>query len=90
MAKVYLDEQFKNYLISTYPVDASLLDHLLEDLGEYFSKDVSEFISLRHQELHREGMKNDQIYGQIQIELKERRFAGPDMSIRQIRRAIYG
>lgn len=90
MAKIYLDEQFKSYLMSTYPIDVSLLEHLLEDMGEYFSKDVREFISLRHQELHREGMKNDQIYGQIQKELKERRFAGPDMSIRQIRRAIYG
>ncbi|OQY32912.1 MAG: hypothetical protein B6241_09640 [Spirochaetaceae bacterium 4572_59] len=90
MAKIYLDEQFKFYLLSSYPIDESLLDHLLEDMGEYFSKDVRDFISLRHQELHREGMKNDQIYGQIQKELKERRFAGPDMSIRQIRRAIYG
>ena len=90
MSKIYLDEQFKSYLISTYPVEESLLNHLIEDLGEYFSRDVKDFISLRHQELHRQGMKNNQIYEQIKKELKERRFAGPDMSIRQIRRAIYG
>ena len=90
MAKIFLDEQFKSYLISTYPIEESLLNHLIEELGGYFSRDVKDFISLRHQELHRQGMKNCQIYEQIRLELKERRFIGPDMTIRQIRRAIYG
>ena len=90
MAKITLDDQFKNYLLSAYPVDESLLNHLVEDLGDYFSKDTKEFICLRHQELHNEGLRNSEIYIQIQKELKERRFAAPEMSVRQIRRAIYG
>ncbi len=60
------------------------------DLGEYFSKDVKEYISQKHKQLHEEGMKNEQIYNQIQKELKERRFPGPELSVRQIRRVIYG
>jgi len=90
MAKITLDEQFKNYLLSAYPVDESLLNHLVEDLGDYFSRDSKDFISFRHQQLHSEGLKNNEIYIQIQNELKERRFAAPEMSIRQIRRVIYG
>lgn len=90
MAKLSLDEQFKNYLLSIYPIDGSLLDRLVEELGDHFSKDVKYFISDRHRELHSDGLNNDQIYRQIQRELKERRFVGPEMSIRQIRRAIYG
>ncbi len=90
MANIFLDDQFKSYLLSTYPIDENLLDNLLDDLGAYFSRDVKEFISVRHQELHREGLKNDMIYEQIRKELKTRRFPGPEMSIRQIRRAIYG
>lgn len=90
MAKITLDEQFKNYLLSAYPVDESLLDHLVEDLSEYFSGNVQEFIQKRHKQLHSEGNKNNEIYLQIQSELTERRFASPEMSLRQIRRAIYG
>ncbi len=90
MAKIILDDQFKNYLLSTYPIDESLLSHLVEDLGEYFSTDVKKFIGLRHQKLQKEGLKNDKIYSQIHEELKERRFAAPELSIRQIRRIIYG
>ena len=90
MAKIILDEQFKNYLLSAYPIDESLLNHLVEDLGDYFSKDPKEFISQRHQQLHLEGMKNEQIYKVIQKELQERRFSGPMLTTRQIRRAIYG
>lgn len=90
MAKITLDKQFKNYLLSAYPIDESLLDHLLEDLGDYFAHDVQSYISVRHQQLKDEGLKNNEIYGLLQKELNEKRFAVPEMSIRQIRRAIYG
>ncbi|MBI9097210.1 MAG: hypothetical protein JEY91_01970 [Spirochaetaceae bacterium] len=90
MANITLDEKFKNYLLSAYPVDESLLNHLLEDLGDYFSRDIKDYIGYRHHQLHSEGKRNNEIYLQIQNELKERRFAAPEMSIRQIRRAIYG
>ena len=90
MANITLDEKFKNYLLSVYPVDESLLNHLLEDLGDYFSRDIKEYISCRHQQLHSEGKRNNEIYIQIQNELKERRFAAPEMTLRQIRRVIYG
>lgn len=90
MAKIELEESFRHYLLSSYPIDDSLLDHLLDDLGEYLSKDVSEYITQRHSDLQRSGMKNEEIYRVIQRELKSRPFAGPEMSLRQIRRAIYG
>ncbi len=90
MAKINLDEKLKNYLLSAYPIDESLLNHIVDDIGEYYSFEVKEFISVRHRQLHHLGMKNEQIYLKIQKELKERRFIGPDMSLRQIRRVIYG
>lgn len=90
MAKIEIEESFRQYLLSAYPVDEAVLDRLIDDLGEYFLKDRNEFIVQRHQFLHREGRKNEEIYRQIQKELKNRPFAGPEMSLRQIRRAIYG
>lgn len=90
MAKLVIDEKFRHYLLSSYPVDAGLLDRLVEDLGEYFSQSVQEYILSRHRELHSSGIRNNEIYVQIQSELKEKRFIGPDLSVRQIRRVIYG
>lgn len=90
MAKIELDETFKNYLLSSYPIDESLLNSLLDDMGEYLLQDVGDFIFKRHREMQKQGVKNERIYEKIQKELKTRSFAGPELSLRQIRRAIYG
>ncbi len=90
MAEIDLDEQFKNYLLTTYPLSESLLMNILDDLGEYFGTSLEEYIPARQRELHQQGKKNDEIYRIIQEEVKGKLFPGPDLSIRQIRRAIYG
>jgi len=90
MSKIDLDENFRNHLLNSYPVSEDLLDHILEDLGDYFALDVKEYIGIRHQQLQKEGRQNNDIYELIQKELDERRFAAPRLSIRQIRRIIYG
>jgi len=90
MSKIKLDDAFKNHLLTSYPVDADVLDRLLDDLGEYFSLKPEEFIALRHHQLQREGFRNEEIYRMILSELKSRRYKAPDFSLRQIRRIIYG
>ncbi|MBB6481898.1 hypothetical protein [Spirochaeta isovalerica] len=90
MAKMELEESFRQYLLSSYPIDESLLSHLLDDLGEYFLKAPQEFIVQRHRQLQKRGLRNEEIYRKIQRELQSRPFAGPQMSLRQIRRVIYG
>lgn len=90
MAKIKIDENFRNHLLSSYPIEEDVLNHLLDDLGDYFSDDLQSFISRRHLQLQKEGIKNTEIYKQIQIELTERRYNMKPLSIRQIRRIIYG
>jgi len=90
MAKIELEESFRQYLLSSYPIDNALLQHLLDDLGEYFLINPEDYIVQRHRNLQKRGLKNEEIYRKIQGELKTRPFAGPPMSLRQIRRAIYG
>jgi hypothetical protein len=51
---------------------------------------VEEFIVVRHQELKRQGLGNEEIYERIAYELKEERFVAPAHTARQIRRRIYG
>ena len=90
MPKIKLDENFRNHLLNSYPLSADLLDHILDDLGDYFALDVKEFIGVRHQQLQKEGLRNNDIYTRIRKELEETRLAAPGPSIRQIRRIIYG
>lgn len=90
MAKIKIDENFRSHLLSSYPLEEDVLDHLLDDLGDYFSDDMPSFTSRRHQQLQKEGLKNGEIYKRIQTELTERRFSAKSLTIRQIRRIIYG
>ena len=90
MADIDLDKQFKNYLLTSYPLSESLLRNILDDLGEYFGTPLEEYIPARQRELHQQGKKNEEIYRIIQEEIKRKLFPGPNLSIRQIRRIIYG
>ncbi|MCB1739937.1 MAG: hypothetical protein KDK91_06185 [Gammaproteobacteria bacterium] len=57
----------------------------------YFSETPEAYVKRRHHELHtRSDLRNDVIYRQIADELGQRRFAAPPLSLRQIRRIIYG
>jgi hypothetical protein len=61
-----------------------------DEVLDLFEASIDEFVARRHAELQREGYQTDGIYRQIQADLEEWRFAAPPMSLRQIRRRIYG
>ena len=56
----------------------------------YFSEPLEQFVARRHAELQGEELKNPEIFARIVAELRERRFAAPELSERQIRRMVYG
>jgi len=60
-----------------------------EVLG-YFGESVEEYVRRRHRELKSEGLTNDQIFARIVAELPSRRVAPPHLSLRQLRRVVYG
>ena len=55
-----------------------------------FDLEVDEFIAQRHHELHASGLPNTTIYDHLLGELRLLRFRAPRLSVRQIRRRIYG
>lgn len=63
---------------------------LLEEVLAYFSESPEQYITTRHLELQSLGYVNKKIYRIIADELQQRRFPGPELSERQIRRMIYG
>ena len=68
-------------------IDAS---HIAKEVLDLFSGTVDEFILARHQELQSEGYTGNAIYQRILDELREWRFSAPELTVRQIRRRIYG
>ena len=60
------------------------------EVAAFFSESAETFVKRRHLELKQSGHHNAAIYTLIQGELTGRCFAAPALSIRQIRRVIYG
>lgn len=90
LSDIRLEENFEQYLLSSYSLEETDLYRLLDDLSGAFDNSVESYIQKRHLSLQREGKRNVVIYDILQKEIKTQRFLGPDLSVRQIRRAIYG
>jgi hypothetical protein len=86
----HVDQQMRQALLATYNIDSQTLERLFEDFLSIYDKDINTWIQERHLELQRAGIANENIFRQILEELPNQRFIAPHVSIRQIRRIIYG
>ncbi|RLL66950.1 hypothetical protein [Streptomyces sp. Z26] len=89
---------------SPVPVHDDLLDHLVRttalprgeaarvvlDVLAYFDETTEEFVRRRHRELQSRGLRNPSIFERIAAELPYRAVAPPELSLRQLRRLVYG
>lgn len=79
-----------DHLSASSALPAAQTRRLVEDVLAYFSETVEGYVARRHAELQRRGIRNEAIFTIVAAELKQRRFATPPLSERQIRRLIYG
>jgi len=63
---------------------------VLAEARAYYSESVEAFVARRHAELQASGLKNEAIFRVLAAEVRERRFAAPDLTERQLRRLVYG
>ncbi|WP_214103883.1 hypothetical protein [Acrocarpospora catenulata] len=63
---------------------------VVADVLAYFGEPVEAYVRRRHAELKSRGLANDEIFKRIAAELPTRRVAAPELSLRQLRRIIYG
>jgi hypothetical protein len=63
---------------------------VVADVLGYFSEPAEAFVRRRHRELHSQGITNDRAFELIAAELPLRRVAAPRLSLRQLRRIVYG
>ncbi|MFF3244957.1 hypothetical protein ACFYWY_14780 [Streptomyces sp. NPDC002870] len=60
------------------------------DVLAYFDEKTDEFVRRRHRELQSGGLANTEIFERIAAELPHRAVAPPELSLRQMRRIVYG
>lgn len=78
------------HLIRTTPLGPGEAARVVDDVLSYFSESVEEFVRRRHGELQARGLTNDEIFPRVAAELRNRRVAAPELSLRQLRRIVYG
>jgi hypothetical protein len=60
------------------------------DVLAYFDERAEEYVRRRHRELQSGGLSNAVIFERIASELPHRAVAPPELSLRQLRRIVYG
>ena len=85
-----LTPERRRYLEERYGLEPKELDLLLDDLWTFTDETAEEFVLRRHGELQREGLRNDAIYRRLAAETVVGRFRGAPLSLRQVRRIVYG
>jgi hypothetical protein len=83
-------EALLDHLVRTTRLGRGEVERVVAEVLDYFSEPLESFVARRHAELQQEELKNPAIFARIGEELRQRRFAAPALSERQIRRMIYG
>lgn len=89
MASIELFDELLDRLQRTTDLGRGQAAKVVADVLGAFGETTEEFIRRRHRELHGDGLRNEQIYPRIAIELSTWRVRPPMLSQRQIRRAVY-
>ena len=83
-------QDLARYLAASTGLSQPTAIRVLADVASYFDETVEEFVRRRHAELRQRQRKNEEIWPLIEAELRQRRFAAPGLSERQLRRIVYG
>ena len=83
-------EDLVDHLEHTTSLDQGEASRVVAEVLGYFAEDVVTFIRRRHAELRDQGLKNEEVFATVSAELPWRRFAPSQLSMRQLRRIIYG
>lgn len=84
------EEDLLDHLQVVTGLDRPLLAKVLDEVRTWFLLPLGEWVRKRHEELHRQGLQNREIYSRIQEEARRMLVRPQSLSLRQIRRIIYG
>jgi len=78
------------HLHRTADLDPGTARRVVEEVLAWHGEDLETFVRRRHRELQREGVANPDAFERLAGELGRRCVRPPELSVRQIRRVIYG
>ncbi len=84
------EETFRSHLSYTFGISEESAQRILEEFLGHYGKSVEEYVRERHLKLQEEGIANEAAFRRLKQEIAGRRFRAPELTIRQIRRMIYG
>lgn len=79
-----------DHLVRSTPLGRGEAARVVQDVVAYFDETAEEFVRRRHRELQGRGLHNPAIFQLIAEELPQRVVAPPRLSLRQLRRIVYG
>ncbi len=85
-----MSEELIEHLCNVTRLERDEARSVIDEVLAYHQESPENFVTRRHRELQLGGLSNCRIYALLKTELKQRCFAAPNLSERQIRRMIYG
>jgi hypothetical protein len=77
-------------LTRSSPLNRGEALRVIQDVLAYFDETTEVYVRRRHRELQAQGLVNATIFERIEADLKYRAVAPPELTLRQLRRIVYG
>jgi hypothetical protein len=77
-------------IVASTDLSPAEAERVAEDVLAWYREPLVDYVRRRHAELRLAGTRNAEIYRLLAQEVRQRPFAVPDISERQLRRYIYG
>ena len=85
-----MHDELVDHLTRSTPLSRGEALRVVQDVLAYFDETTADFVRRRHRELQAEGLVNAEIFDRIAADLKYRAVAPPELTLRQLRRMVYG
>ncbi|MER6269578.1 hypothetical protein [Streptomyces sp900105755] len=85
-----MHDELVDHLMRSSPLSRGEALRVIQDVLAYFDETTADFVRRRHRELQAEGLVNAEIFDRIAADLQYRAVAPPELTLRQLRRMVYG
>ncbi|GGN54138.1 hypothetical protein GCM10011579_012930 [Streptomyces albiflavescens] len=83
-------DELVDHLTRSSPLNRGEALRVIQDVLAYFDETTEDYVRRRHRELQAQGLVNTAIFDRIEADLKYRAVAPPELTLRQLRRIVYG
>ncbi|MDH6626599.1 hypothetical protein M2271_004416 [Streptomyces sp. LBL] len=85
-----MHDELVDHLTRSTPLNRGEALRVIQDVLAYFDEPTEEYVRRRHRELQAQGLVNAEIFERIAADLDYRAVAPPELTLRQLRRIVYG